>query len=125
MVASVEHEADRTTETAAHLTRLPPTFLPSALTQTSSWCIADLVFIASILVWAHSSAEAGLAIRSSFTLLVLDSINHADITRMSEPSLEHASQLSPTATSEPTCCVTQEALGVMEAARAARYMGSK
>jgi hypothetical protein len=77
------------------------------------------MFIASILVWAHNSAEAGLAIRSSFTLLVLDSINRADITRMSEPSLEHASQLSPAATSEPTCCVTQEALGVMKAARAA------
>jgi hypothetical protein len=105
--------------TAAHPTRLSPTFLPSALTQTSIWCIADLVFITSILVWAHDSAEAGLAIRSSFTLLVLDSINRADITRMSEPSLEHASQLSPTATSEPTCCVTQEALGVMKAARTA------
>lgn len=46
-------------------------------------------------VWAHSIAAAGLAIRGSFTLLVLDSINRADVTRMAVSSLEHASQLSP------------------------------
>jgi hypothetical protein len=46
-------------------------------------------------MWAHSSAAAGLAVRGSFTLLVLDSINRADVTCRSEPSLEHASQLSP------------------------------
>jgi hypothetical protein len=72
-------------------------------------CITNLMLIANTLVWAHSSAAASLAIRGSFTLLVLDSINRADVTRMSEPSLEHASQPSPVATSESTLSVTQQA----------------
>ena len=53
------------------------------------------MFMVNTSMWAHSSAAAGLAVRGSFTLLVLDSINRADVTRRSEPSLEHASQLSP------------------------------
>lgn len=79
------------------------------LLQRFHRCITSLDIIANISVWAHSIAAAGLAIRGSFTLLVLDSINRADVTRMAVSSLEHASKLSPIATSRSTLCVTQQA----------------
>ena len=73
-------------------TRLFTCTLPvPALLQRLDRCITSPDIIANISVWAHSIAAAGLAIRGSFTLLVLDSINRADVTRMAVSSLEHAS----------------------------------
>jgi hypothetical protein len=77
--------------------------------------------MANILVWAHSSAAAGLTTRGSFTLLMLDSINRAYVTRMAVSSLVHASQLSPVATSNSTICVTQQASKFNESGLRNRY----
>ena len=90
-----------TNKRAAPLTRRgrhnPSTvhYARTSLLQRCHQYITSLDIIANIPVWAHNSAAAGLAIRGSFTLLVLDSINRADVTRMAVSSLEHASHLSP------------------------------